>query len=63
VDPLKAERAIELWLEARRLWDLRRWLADGSPGEMPDMTDRSTCFPVPDSEIDRNPNIRESDLG
>jgi starch-binding outer membrane protein, SusD/RagB family len=59
---LKRERAIELWLEARRLGDIRRWMADSSPGEMPNMQGRSTCFPVPQTEIDRNPNVNESDL-
>ena len=29
---LKAERMYELWLEARRLGDLRRWQAAGTPG-------------------------------
>ena len=29
---LKGERALELWLEARRLGDLSRWTAAGTPG-------------------------------
>jgi hypothetical protein len=29
---LKAERGYELWLEARRMGDLRRWLAASTPG-------------------------------
>lgn len=54
---LKRERGIELWLEGRRLGDLRRWVTDGSPGAMADMTGRSLCFPIPDAERERNPNV------
>ncbi|HEY7529086.1 MAG TPA: RagB/SusD family nutrient uptake outer membrane protein, partial [Gemmatimonadota bacterium] len=54
---LKRERGIELWLEGRRLWDLHRWIADGTPGAVEDMTGRSTCFPVGRTEVDANPNV------
>ena len=54
---LKRERGIELWMEGRRLWDLHRWLAAGTPGEAEDMTGRDTCFPIGTTEIDTNPNV------
>ena len=64
---LKRERGIELWLEARRLGDLRRWDAASRPGtlsayEEPGSTsyllpERNLCFPIPLSELQTNPNL------
>lgn len=63
---LKRERGIELWLEARRLGDMRRWKAAATPGaldplELPGASShlqvQDLCFPVPRSERQTNPNI------
>lgn len=54
---LKRERGIELWLEARRLGDLHRWLGEGTPGAVEDMTGRNTCFPIGQNELDSNTNL------
>lgn len=59
---LDRERHLTLWLEGRRLWDLHRWnhpflnggtLVDRYPG----VENRASCYPIPEVEKTRNPNI------
>lgn len=52
---LKEERAFELWLQARRYYDMQRW--DEFP---PDWG--STCIPISREEKDSNPNLRDIQL-
>ncbi|GIW51345.1 MAG: hypothetical protein KatS3mg081_0700 [Gemmatimonadales bacterium] len=69
---LKAERAYELWLEARRVGDLRRWRAANTPGAIfdgvyllqggvltrtEDTSNRSLCWPISRTEKRTNPNL------
>src|SRR5438477_268789 len=55
---LKRERGIELWLEARRLGDERRWVESSTPGDMEDLSDRvRLCFPIGLDERRANPNV------
>lgn len=63
---LKRERGIELWLEARRLGDLRRWKASNTPGALDPLesigaaahlTKQDLCFPIGRSERETNPNL------
>ena len=64
---LKRERGIELWLEARRLGDMRRWKEANTPGaldplELPGanshLQKQDLCFPIARSERETNPNLR-----
>lgn len=55
---LKRERGIEMWLEGRRLGDLRRWATLARPGAVEDRIDgHDLCFPIPLSESQTNPNF------
>lgn len=43
---LRFERGATLWLEGRRLWDLRRWQEEGGVVADPFATGRDLCFPI-----------------
>ncbi|MBX9929895.1 MAG: RagB/SusD family nutrient uptake outer membrane protein [Gemmatimonadaceae bacterium] len=51
---LMRERGAVLWLEGRRLFDLRRWLAEGRNTTL---QGRSTCVPISLEERGANPNV------
>ena len=69
---LKRERGIEMWLEGRRLADLRRWAETATPGALmpedlggvanggPDLSNRALCLPITGTERERNDNIPDS---
>lgn len=54
---LHFERATTLWLEGRRLWDLRRWDAEGGVVRNDFADDRDLCFPISLEEQRVNPNL------
>lgn len=57
---LRRERGVELWLEGRRLGDLRRWTVLNRPGTLDpkeEIPGRSLCFATPLSEKQTNPNF------
>jgi hypothetical protein len=51
---LQDERGAVLWLEGRRLWDLRRWNAEGTNSFL---DGRSKCIPPSANEQAANPNF------
>lgn len=54
---LRFERYATLWLEARRLWDMRRWGVEGAPKADPFASGRDLCFPVSNEEMRANRNV------
>jgi len=55
---LQTERGATLWLEARRLWDLRRWNAETGPAKNTFLDTRDKCIPISLNETQSNPNLR-----
>lgn len=54
---MRFERSATVWLEGRRLNDLRRWKAEGGVVADPFSSDRDVCFPISDEERRTNSNL------
>lgn len=54
---LQSERGAVTWLEGRRLWDLRRWFAEGRNTFL---ANRDKCVPPSANEQASNPNLHGS---
>lgn len=55
---LEKERGAVVWLEGRRLWDLRRWNAETGPARNAFLDARDKCIPISLNELQTNPNLR-----
>jgi hypothetical protein len=55
---LQKERGAVVWLENRRLWDLRRWNAEPAPIKNTYLDGRDKCIPISENERLSNPNLR-----
>lgn len=54
---LEFERGATLWLEARRLWDLRRWAVESGPANNTFLASRDKAVPISLEEYQTNPNF------
>lgn len=73
----KRERGMELWMEARRLGDMRRWRENKTPGALHPLEyipqavvdrwkvsrEQAVCIPIPLRERETNPNIPKDYVG
>lgn len=55
---LQKEKGAVVWLEGRRLGDLRRWNAETGPAKNTFLESRNKCIPISMNEIQTNPNLR-----
>jgi len=54
---LQFERGATVWLEARRLWDLRRWFVETGPAKNTFLQGRDKAIPISQEEYQVNPNL------
>jgi starch-binding outer membrane protein, SusD/RagB family len=54
---LQRERGAVVWLESRRLWDLRRWNAETGAAHNGFLDERDKCIPISRNERLSNPNL------
>jgi hypothetical protein len=55
---LEFERGATLWLEARRLWDLRRWYYETGPAKNTFLDGRDRAVPISLEEYQTNPHFK-----
>ena len=55
---LEKEKGAVLWLEGRRLGDLRRWYLETGPAHNAFLEGRDKCLPISLAELQTNPNLR-----
>lgn len=55
---LQKEYGAVVWLEARRLWQLRRWSADPGPAHVTFLDGRASCIPISQNETQSNPFLQ-----
>jgi hypothetical protein len=53
---LEKEYGAVVWLEGRRLWQLRRWQAATGPSHNGFLDSRASCIPISQAEMQSNPN-------
>lgn len=53
---LQQEYGAVVWLEGRRLWQLRRWAVEAGPARNPFLEGRASCIPISLDERQSNPN-------
>ena len=54
---LQREYGAVVWLEGRRLWQLRRWSAATGPAHTTFLDGRAKCIPISLEEMQSNPNV------